>query len=295
MLICNVLIPRMTYGVAMYGGCSKLLRGMDKVVGQALAAVARKGKCCRAAMHEEMGVVKTIEAARVTVATSLNRWAGSRGIVGNLVRQPLNLRRSKGSGRARASKTMLNTIRSGMKRLGLEGQRGQEVRRKVQEALGKLKSSRPRSKTAAMREEIGRRGGQIRDRVELDPQVANFVARARMGAIPTRAFFEKTGRLGEEWKGRCLHCREERNETIQHLLAECRALEGLRAQHLQRVSAAAREQGGPERVKVKLLATILMGSKTARGAVEGEYTGEIENFVRSFLWERRRTISMALM
>jgi len=86
MLVCNMLVPTITYGMVVFGGRRDRLNGIKKALSTAFAAILRKGKCSNSRVCQEFGLMQTKGLPRYRITLSIKKWEESHATIGDLIR-----------------------------------------------------------------------------------------------------------------------------------------------------------------------------------------------------------------
>jgi hypothetical protein len=258
MLIKSVLIPRLTFGIEIFGMSLERTQPMKRVLDNALKCIVKKSNFCRLRVYEELGITPLYVQSAVARARGFTKWKTSRGLIANLISSHTNFKSRKSTWTKESSRWLKSM------RINTNMQLEEITHQVMQKRMGDLnqKDSSIASTNAALYNiTYGKKLFLSEINLALDPIAVNALLKIRTGTFKFTNDLVRTLTLPPEYHNKCVSCNKIVKEDVWHLLCICQTYNDVRRKHQILKIPTGRET--PEGYKVLILSSLLEGESVA--------------------------------
>ena len=262
MIIGQVLIPRMAYGMQIFGVNQKNISGAQVILTTALNWAIGKSQSCKSRILEEMNIIGLPERTKLMAMESLRKWSNSKAWAKDCIHNRVYNKKTADLPRKKTW-VLLNYESAAKLKIDFNTNSKEEIRSKVLAHFKRLKRYNPDTVANILSGKLKLGSGKavMKKALGVKTDVYTTISRARCGAIPLYWDFKKNSTVKEEFIGKCLSCGDELKETLEHLLVDCKRFEKARKELLSAVIAYFQKHS-PNVWRKKLLSYLLMGRET---------------------------------
>ena len=152
MLIKSILIPRLLYGIEIYGYRYSHLLGAKKILNSAITKIVGSYNFCRSAAYEELGILTPETMGKIWQQKRTIEWSNSRGIIKDLLESNVRIK-NKDNPRS-IQRTWINEAIEWGKRKGTTELSVKEMKTKIVEMYNEKKRFNPDTKINRLRREL---------------------------------------------------------------------------------------------------------------------------------------------
>jgi hypothetical protein len=258
MLIANVLTPRLTYGLELYGMANSRASKLKVVLDNALKCIVKRRNFCRLRLYEELDLKSIDVASAVGRARGVAKWGNSRGPMRELIMRRKEFKSKK--------RTWINQSFTWLKRMKIDPSLPQrELVAEVLKTKTEAHRTRDRSLVGSQARALGLWSGKLLRRLQVNTCINDLgvvsLLRMRTGTFSfTRTLKRDLSICAPD---KCLFCNGVTDEDVWHLLVECELYSGIR-KRLNGYTDLLPRSRASETVKIETL-TSLLGGETGAG------------------------------
>ena len=215
LLIKSVLIPRICYGVEVFGHKYSNLHKIRKIVHQAIKESVGRSNVCISAVMQEFNIMPIEAFAKYMQIKSIDQETGSYGELHyKLFENRENIVRKRGINRTRMQETQFF-----MKRYRINLTEKKEMKKQVRALFEGKKAFNPANRTNEFRAKYKCTTGRKLHYQELDQdkkELASFLIAVRLNTVNNARYLARCKLISEEWADKCLLCRKETYDEFEH-------------------------------------------------------------------------------
>lgn len=261
MLIMNVLIPRITYGIAIFGSKFENLTKIKKLVNNAIGMMVGKYNFNRHRAYEELGCLPLEAIAKFFAVKAYYKWKELNSVAGDLIRNEIYI--CDGSNKRKFIKSWCNSTHEFIKRNKLPSDMSKtDIKEKVREIFEKKKKFNPKNNINDMSKELNLGNGKKIQKMALQEnsrKMCRFIEKARLGTLLLSEDFKRSKKLKEYYFGKCLSCEKTCKDNIGHILIDCDGFKNAR-ENILKDAIEVIKKVAPNHWRTKLLSFLLIGN-----------------------------------
>ncbi|KAM0680657.1 hypothetical protein GINT2_000005 [Glugoides intestinalis] len=260
-IIKNVLIPKITYGIEIFGHRYSYLTEIKELINRAIGKAQRWPNFSRQAIYEELEIQQIEELGRYRQQKSLIDWQKSNGPIKALL---LSNKYLKSHGNSKSIKrTWLNEASEWTKKNKIILTTKKDLKKQIKLQFNDKKRLNPDCKTQNFRIKHCLVSGLENLKRESNYRIEKgikLVTEIRTGTHQNRLQLIGRGDIPHTFYSKCLICNEIAPDDYEHWTTNCISLENLRKQTIDNLTKIIKATEGDD-WKVKLI-SIMLNSKT---------------------------------
>jgi Tfp pilus assembly major pilin PilA len=271
-------LPRLTYGIQIYGVRKKNLNEIKKIYNRAVSMMVGKNNLSRSRVYQEFDLPTIEEITLYYRLKSFKSWQYSRSIASSLIKTSYaeNIWNKK--------TTWCNSTVKWMVKNNVDpNDTWAKVKLNIKRAIDENTKTLSETKISKTAREYGLNSGKHLIKKESTESLANrkiyrFIINLRIGNIVKSSDLMRMKKLKPDLHNKCISCLTEIKDTIGHLLLECQGFEYIRKDTLDVILS---ELKATNRVNLheKLLSYILEGSTCIIGNKDTKKMIFLKNFI----------------
>ena len=293
MLINSVLIPRMTYGIDVFGFKANNLKAMKKVISTGIRMMFNNFNICLSAAHEELNIMPIEAFARyMQIKNTINTRKVS-------IYNGLLLNCETGTTPNGVKNTRMSEIRQFIKRNNLETIDRKRLKEDIWNLFRSKKQIYPPTYANHFRETHGIYNGKKLMKIELSNEersAASFISLCRVNGVLNSHTLIRRNMIDEKYYEKCLLCKEIFKDHITHWATECNGTRNIRDSTLGEIKSYFQKRH-KENWKIPLVNYILEGKNTNKTEkkIVNEYRAKSRTFMKDLATLRKQEIKRLMV
>lgn len=289
LLIKSMLIPRASYGIDVYGIKEGNVKGLKKLINNAIRLAVNDQRVCTSAAMKELDINPMEAFGSYMAVKNIDQNPDSISIVKQLYDKDTQNLPKRG-----AKKTRMDNLKNFIKKHKITIGERKAMKAKIQEIFDKKKRFNPINKTNIFRAKYGCESGRKLVRMSTIPDkkmMAEFLIQNRLKTLNYNRKLIRKKLIAETWKAKCLLCEQESEDDIEHWTLDCVATKELREEWLIEIIGIFQAQYG-EHYRVKLMSHILKGNikQALPKILLKKYEIKIQRFIEQIAVKRKHRI-----
>jgi hypothetical protein len=234
LLIKGILFPRLAYGLQIVGLRIYCMSGLKKIIDKAIGLMVGRKNFCRSRTYQEFNICNIEEIAHYYMIKSFKSWKKSKSIAQNLVKSTeYCLKRFQGK-KSWCMNALNYTVKNNID-INLEKQK---IKKEVCNIFKEKPRFNPINEINSFATRLSLKSGKSIYRKEFSKdhnKAYDTIIKMRQGLFKLEGDYKRMGLIKDECLGKCLSCKREIKESIEHLLLDCEAFESERKTFLSQL------------------------------------------------------------
>lgn len=259
MLIKSILIPKLTYGIEIYGHKYGHLTEIKKVIDNALGIALKWKNFSRKDAYEEFGITQIEELGRYRQQKSLTDWKTAEGPIKHLINSNVYIKDPENS--RSIKKTWLNKAFEFKKRYKTDLTSRKTAKKSIKNLFKHKKQFNKNNNTSTFREKYGiSKGTKVLtgEAQSQYPKGYKLISKVRLGTLLSSNKMAGAGYIPHTYKNKCLICNQEGPDDYPHWVTNCIGTKTIRKDYIENliniIKATEKEEW-----EVKLTSFLLKG------------------------------------